>query len=94
MDGANRHAADRLHDVRAQIRTLEDEADELRTYLIVHPEDCTGDEYEASIGSYQRRHVDWEGLERAVGRELLQRFVGLRAITVIRLRECDRRDAA
>ena len=32
MDG-NRHAADRLHELRAKIRTLEAEADELRLYL-------------------------------------------------------------
>ena len=93
MDGANRHAADRLHDVRAEIKTLEDEADELRSYLQEHPEDLVGDEYEASIGSYRRRHVDWEGLEREIGKAMLQRFTSLRAIAVVRLRERDR-DAA
>ena len=39
----NRHAADRLHDLRAEIRTLEAEADELRSYLQQHPDDLEGD---------------------------------------------------
>lgn len=89
----NRHAADRLHELRAEIRTLEAEADELRAYLQEHPEDLVGDEYLASIGSYQRRHIDLEGLEREIGKAVLQRFTSLKSIAVVRLRERER-DAA
>ena len=89
----NRHAADRLHEARAEIKTLETEVDELRTYLQEHPEDLVGDEYQASIGSYRRRYIDLEGLERGIGKAMLQRFTSLRSIAVVRLRERDR-DAA
>lgn len=89
----NRHAADRLHDVRAEIKTLKAEADELRTHLLEHLEDLEGDEYRASVSSYWRRQIDWEGLERAVGKETLQRFTSESRIAVVRL--CAReRDAA
>jgi hypothetical protein len=85
----NRHAADRLHEVRAEIRTLEAEADELRAHLQEHP----GDEYRASIGFYRRRYVDWDGLEREIGKAVLQRFTSLKSIAVVRLRARER-DAA
>ena len=90
----NRHAADRLHDLRAEIRTLEAEADELRSYLQQHPDDLEGDEYEAAIGSYQRRHIDLVGLEREIGNAMLQRFTHLKPIAVVRLRERRERKVA
>ena len=93
MDGANRHAADRLHELRAEIHTLEAEVDELRAYLQEHPDDLVGDQYQASIGPYRRRHVDWAGLEREIGKATLQRFTSFKSIPVVRL--CEReRDAA
>ena len=89
MNG-NRHAADRLHDVRAEIKTLEAEADELRRYFQAHSEDLVGDEYCASIGSYRRRYIDLEGLERQIGKTVLGRYTGFKLITVVRLRERER----
>lgn len=83
----NRHAADRLHEVRAEIRTLEAEADDLRAYLQQNPEDLVGDEYCASLGAYRRRYVDFEGLAREVGTAVLQRFTSFKLIAVVRLRE-------
>lgn len=93
MDG-NRHAADRLHELRAKIRTLEAEADELRLYLQQNPHDLEGDEYYASIGSYRRRYVDWEGLEREIGKAVLGRYTAFRLIPVVRLRERREREVA
>jgi hypothetical protein len=90
---SNRHAADRLHEVRVEIKALETEVDELRSYLQEHPEDLVGDEYCASIGSYRRRCVDWEGLEREIGKAVLQRFTSFKLIAVVRLREREREDA-
>ena len=73
MDTSNRHPADRLHDLRRQMEELKQEIDELRDYLTEHPDDLAGNDYEALIGFYQRRHVDLEGLEREIGKALLQR---------------------
>jgi hypothetical protein len=83
----NRHPADRLHEVREEIKALETERDTLRSYLMEHPQDLAGDEYQASVALYQRRFVDWAGLERAIGRDVLQQFTRLTPITVVRLRE-------
>jgi hypothetical protein len=89
VKASNQHPVDRLRDVRSGIKELEAEADELRAYLQEHPEDLVGNEYQASIGSYQR--VD--GLEREIGKAMLQRFTSLKRIAVVRLRERER-DAA
>ena len=78
--------------MRAEIKTLEAEADELRSYLQEHPEDRLGDEYCAELGGYRRRYIDLEGLEREIGKATLQRFTSFKSIPVVRLRE--RRDAA
>lgn len=89
----NRHPADKLFDARTAIKTLEAEVDELRAYLQDHPDDLVGDEYQASLGSYRRRYIDWEGLEAEIGRATLQRFTSFKPIAVVRLRERER-DAA
>ena len=43
----NRHPADRLADIRSEIRQLEAEEEQLRAYLLEHPQDRTGQEYTA-----------------------------------------------
>lgn len=89
----NRHPSDQLFDVRQRIKALEDEVDALRAYLLAHPEDLTGDEHQASVGTYQRKYVDLDGLEREIGTAMFQRFVRFRPITFVTLKECER-DAA
>jgi hypothetical protein len=49
MDGSNRHAADRLDNVRSKLKALEEEEANLRAYLLRHPDDLAGDEYEAVV---------------------------------------------
>ena len=39
---SNRHPADRLADVRSEIKQLEAEEEQLRAYLLEHPQDRTG----------------------------------------------------
>jgi hypothetical protein len=39
MDESNRHAVDRLSDVRTQLKELEQEEAGLRAYLLHHPDD-------------------------------------------------------
>jgi hypothetical protein len=89
----NRHPADRLADLRAQQKALEREIDTIRGYLIRHPEDLVGTEYQASIDSYRHRHLDWAALERAVGKEVLERFASFKVVDVVRLRERKERAA-
>src|SRR5262249_54539229 len=50
MEGRNRHPVDRLADVRSEIRRFEAEEEELRAYLLVHPNDREDVE-----------HIAWEG---------------------------------
>ena len=91
----NRHAADRLHDVRAEIKALETEADELRGYLQQNLDDLVG------VTSTVPRSVPisvaisiWKALNARSARRLLQRFTSLKRIAVVRLREREGRDAA
>ena len=39
------------------------------------------------VGTYRRKHVDLAGLEREIGRDILQRFTSLEPVAVVRLRE-------
>jgi hypothetical protein len=93
MREGNRHPADRLADVRRQIEELEIEVNNLRAYLMEHPEDREGDEHTATIGSSQKKHVNLAALEREIGSDTLQRFTNLKPVAVVRLRE-RKREAA
>jgi hypothetical protein len=42
MDGSNRHAVDRLADVRLRLKELEREEASLRAYVLQHPDDRVG----------------------------------------------------
>jgi hypothetical protein len=88
----NRHPADRLADVRSEIKRLEAEEVRLRSYLLEHPADRTGEEHIAVVGSQSRRRVDLKGLADEVGASILQRFTTFRSAMIVRLRqraECD-----
>ena len=63
----NRHPADRLADVRTEIKRLEHEEEQLRVYLLEHPQDRTGEEHVAIIGSQSRRRVDLKALADEIG---------------------------
>jgi hypothetical protein len=58
----NRQPADRLADVRSEIKRLEAEETELRSYLFEHPSDRTGEEHVAVVGSQSRKRVDLKAL--------------------------------
>jgi hypothetical protein len=66
-----------LADVRQEIRRLEEEEVKLRAYLLEHPEDRTGEEHIAVIGSQSRRRVDLKALGRR------DRSVGAGAVHVV-----------
>jgi len=53
----NRHPADRLADVRSEIKRLEAEETKLRAYLLEHPQDRIGEEHIVVVGSQSRKRV-------------------------------------
>jgi hypothetical protein len=83
----NRHPADRLADVRSEIKRLEAEEAELRIYLLAHPNDREGDDYVVSIASQSRKKVDLKRLADEIGASLLQRFTSYTSFLAVRLRE-------
>jgi len=83
----NRHPADRLADVRSEIKRLGAEEERLRAYLLEHPQDRTGEEHIAVVGSQSRKRVDLKGLADEVGASILQRFTTFGTAMIVRLRE-------
>ena len=83
----NRHPADRLADVRSEIKQLEAEERDLRAYLLEHPEDRAGQEHVAIVGSQSRKRVDLKGLTDEVGASILQRFTSFRSAMIVRLQQ-------
>jgi hypothetical protein len=74
MEQTNRHPADRLADIREQIRQLESEEAKLRAYLLHHPDDLCGHDFEAIVASQTRKRLDLAGLARHVGDAVVERF--------------------
>ena len=83
MDQSNRHAADRLADVRSQLKELEQEEASLRSYILRHPDDLTGEQYEAIISERSRKHVDLESLEGEVSAAVVKRHTTTRSIAYV-----------
>jgi|SRR5215472_8380071 len=83
----NRHPVDELADVRSEIRRLEDREQELRVYLLEHPNDRIGIEYIASIGEQRRSRIDLKALADEIGHALMQRFTHFTSCRTVRLRE-------
>src|SRR5262245_49316645 len=90
----NRHPVDELAEVRAEIRHLENREQELRAYLLEHPEDRTGIEYIASIAEQRRSRVDIKALADEIGHPLMQRFTHFTSCRTVRLRERTEETAA
>jgi len=89
MESSNRHPADRLADVRSELRRLEAEEEQLRAYLLEHPQDRIGAEHVATIGEQQRKRVDLKALADEVGASILARFTSFKSAMIVRLRERD-----
>jgi hypothetical protein len=83
----NRHPADELADIRADIKRLEGREQELRAYLLEHPNDRVGIEHIVTFGEQRRKHVDLRALADEIGASLLQRFTAYRSCIMIRLSE-------
>jgi len=83
----NRHPADRLADVRSEIKRLEAEEVRLRAYLLEHPQDRIGQEHVAVIGSQSRKRVDLKGLADEIGNSVMQRFTTFGTAMIVRLQQ-------
>jgi hypothetical protein len=83
----NRHPVDRLADVRSEIKKLEAEEERLRAYLLEHPQDRTGEEHIAVVGSQNRKRVDLKGLADEIGASIIARFTSFRAAMIVRLQQ-------
>lgn len=83
----NRHPADELSDVRAEIKRLTEREQELRSYLLEHPQDRIGVEHTATIGEQRRSRVDLKALADEIGHSILQRFTHFTSCRTVRLRE-------
>ena len=83
----NRHPADRLADVRSELKRLEAEEAELRAYLLEHPEDRAGQEHVAIVGSQSRKRVDLKALSDEIGASILARFTTFGTAMVVRLQQ-------
>ena len=71
MTTPNRHPADRLADIRAELKRLESEEAGLRSYLLKHPHDRIGSEYVATVGEQCRRRIDLKRLADEIGASVL-----------------------
>jgi len=83
----NRHPADRLADVRSEIKRLEAEEATLRAYLLEHPQDRNGEEHTAVVGSQSRKRVDLKALADEVGHSIVAHFTTFTTGMVIRLQQ-------
>jgi hypothetical protein len=83
----NRHPVDELFDTREQIKQLEIREQELRAYLLEHPNDRTGIEHIATIGEQRRSRVDLKALADEIGHSLMQRFTHYTHCRLVRLRD-------
>jgi hypothetical protein len=87
VEEGNRHPADRLADVRQEIKRLEEKEQELRAYLLEHPHDRIGMEHIATVGEQRRSRVDLKALADEIGHSLMQRFTHFTSCRTVRLRE-------
>lgn len=66
---ANRHPADRLAEVRAAIRELQTEEQELRQALLAEDADLSGDEHYARLVTVETTRLDRKLLEDRFGKK-------------------------
>lgn len=67
MHKSNVHPADKLFELREQIRSLQAKADAIRNYLIENQDDLIGDEAEVKITTPTRKVLSKAKLEAKLG---------------------------
>jgi hypothetical protein len=81
---SNLHPADELHDVRAQIKVLEEREAELRAVLLSGECGLAGDAYTAWIAEQEQARLDGTAARKALG-DVLAPFTITRRIQQVRL---------
>jgi hypothetical protein len=88
----NRHPADRLADVRAEIKRLKVEEEAIRAELAGVPDTARqGVEWTATVNGYTQQRLDLKAATAALGEDALRPFMRRRVFRQVRLR---RRPAA
>jgi hypothetical protein len=82
---SNLHPADELHDVRAQIKALEDREAELRAKLLSGECGLAGDACTAWIAEQEQARIDRTAAREALGDSVLAPFTITRRIRQVRL---------
>jgi hypothetical protein len=82
----NRHPADRLADVRSQIKKLEETEAQLREELIASPQNRRGDEWIAKIIQQDSGRYDLAAIVKHYGTAALEPFKSNRSITYVKLK--------
>jgi hypothetical protein len=79
----NRHPADELADLRAQIRELEAREQELRARLLIPGADLSGAEWRALVVTQSRDRLDAAALRQQFGAAALKPFMRSIKVTMI-----------
>lgn len=82
----NRHPADALFDVRAEIKILKAREEKLRVQLLAPDADRVGAEWEAQINHQERERLDSKAVVEHFGREALRPFLKTGEVDVLRLK--------
>jgi hypothetical protein len=83
---SNRYPVDELADLRAELRRLQDREDELRAYLLKHPDDRTGVEI-SPLSASRGANGSMRALADEIGHSLLQRFATFTSCPVVQFNE-------
>jgi hypothetical protein len=86
----NRHPVDQLAEVRQEIRRLQVREEELRAWLLEHPEAHQGQDFQVELGTQHRQKVNLRALADAIGASVLERFTRCSTVTLVKLRERER----
>ena len=87
-DRPNTPLPDQLADVRARIKSLQEQEAALKSQLLAHPELRTGAEWIVEIRTVQQQQVDWKEL-RANHGDIVEQYSFPREITRVELAGID-----
>jgi hypothetical protein len=81
----NRHPADELADIRAQIVCLKARENELRHALLSDGVNLRGDEWRATVRLQSRECLDVAAVKQYFGEETLKPFLSVSTVPTVRL---------
>ena len=81
----NRHPADRLADIRGQIKKLETDEAELKDELIASPQNRRGDEWVAKVTQRSSGRYNIAAIVKCYGTAALEQFKSNKPVTYVQL---------